>query len=721
MEGLYIMNKFSTKGILLSIILLFSITLITIPINAYAEVVNVKSISLEETTIITVENNSNEDINTFRIWLGNDFTFKSFKTEKGWIGEKTPVGVVIFTSSESIKPGESVKFGVKTDKPNPGINWKTLDKKDKQTDTGMVLSTGIPEVLTNPSEEEESEKSQTGINSESVFRIVPEKPNVGSSIRVTGDKFGSSQEFDFYIDSSKIGSFTTDKNGHFMTTMKIPQDQKDGRIDFKVKDKDGEERKISLRIEKIEDRIPESEIIKLTIQGIPNVVHRGDFLEVFGTGDPGSAITSTVTNEDGEIFVTKTGEIDTKGNWKLAEPVIIPADMPFGKYSTTITDGRQNILKQWTVESDKIIVITPSSLKFNQGEIMKFNGTALPDKPIEFTIEDPVGKEIFADIIQVDDTGFVNFEYQTEQTSLKGTYTIIVSQEKEKEFIYTGLGQLPTIPVNLEFDNLNYKAGDIANISLSGKASDIVSLLIIDPSDKPVGDAISIAVQPDGRGNYELDLEGYPSGVYTAVISKGNAQSTEVFTVGLQTGSGEIKINTTKEGYLPGDSILLLGDTAENVLLTVALMDSEGNIIKEKETFSDKNGKISESTFRIPSDAKEGIWQFNAKSGSNFDTIEIEVLTTSEEGMTLTVEETDDPNTSYLGKSILIQVVGAQQTVVFEIIAEDGEIIETLSFPASNQGDISLPWLVPTDTEPGTYTISASDAFNSVNATFALE
>jgi len=721
MECLYIMNRFSTKGIFLSIILLFSITLITIPINAYAEVVNVKSISLEETTIITVENNSNEDINTFRIWLGSDFTFKSFKTEKGWIGEKTPVGVVIFTSSESIKPGESVKFGVKTDKPNPGINWKTLDKKDKQTDTGMVLSTGIPEVLTNPSEEEESEKSQTGINSESVFRIVPEKPNVGSSIRVTGDKFGSSQEFDFYIDSSKIGSFTTDKNGHFMTTMKIPQDQKDGRIDFKVKDKDGEERKISLRIEKIDDRIPESEIIKLTIQGIPNVVHRGDFLEVFGTGDPGSAITSTVTNEDGEIFVTKTGEIDTKGNWKLAEPVIIPADMPFGKYSTTITDGRQNILKQWTVESDKIIVITPSSLKFNQGEIMKFNGTALPSKPIEFTIEDPVGKEIFADIIQVDDAGFVNFEYQTEQTSLKGTYTIIVSQEKEKEFIYTGLGQLPTIPVNLEFDNLNYKAGDIANISLSGKASDIVSLLIIDPSDKPVGDAISIAVQPDGRGNYELDLEGYPSGVYTAVISKGSAQSTEVFTVGLQTGSGEIKINTTKEGYLPGDSILLLGDTAENVLLTVALMDSEGNIIKEKETFSDKNGKISESTFRIPSDAKEGIWQFNAKSGSNFDTIEIEVLTTSEEGMTLTVEETDDPNTSYLGKSILIQVVGAQQTVVFEIIAEDGEIIETLSFPASNQGDISLPWLVPTDTEPGTYTIFASDAFNSVNATFALE
>ena len=710
------MNKYTTKGMFLSIALLFSLVLITIPINSYAEEVNVKSFSLDETTIIQVENYSNEDINTFRIWLGSDFSFKSFKTEKGWVGEKTPVGVIIFTSSESIKPGESVKFGVKTDKPNPGINWKALDNKDKVTDTGVVLSSEIPNVVTILNVDEES---QDGINSESTFRIVPEKPNIGSSIRVTGDKFGGLQEFDFYVDSKKIGSFVTDKNGHFMTTMKIPSDQDDGRVDFKIKDKEGNEEKISLRIEKIEDRIPESEIIKFTIQGIPNIVHRGDFLEIFGTGNPVSAITLTVTNKNGDIFVTRTQEIDSKGNWKLDEPIIIAVDMPFGKYGTTITDGRQNILKQWTVESDKIIIITSSSLKYDQGEIMKFNGTALPNKPIEIIIEDPLGKEIFADIFQVDEDGFVNFEYQTEQRANKGTYTIIATQEKETEFIFTGVGQLPSIPVNLEFDSLNYKAGDIANIVLSGKASEIVSLLIIDPSDQPIGNNISITLQPDGRGSYELDLTGYPSGVYTAVISKGSVQSTEVFTVGLQTGSGEIKINTTKEKYLPGDSILLLGNTAENVLLTVTLMDSDGNIIKERETFSDKNGKISESSFRIPLDATHGIWKFNAKSGSNFHTIEIEVLDRLEEGMMVSVEEgVDVPG---IGKIVLIKVFGAKQTVAFEIIASDGEIIEKLSFIASDQGDINLPWIIPKDTEPGTYTISATDAFNSVNGTFRIE
>ena len=31
-------------------------------------------------------------------FIGNDINFKSFKTESGWTGEKTPQGVIIFTS-----------------------------------------------------------------------------------------------------------------------------------------------------------------------------------------------------------------------------------------------------------------------------------------------------------------------------------------------------------------------------------------------------------------------------------------------------------------------------------------------------------------------------------------------------------------------------------------------------------------------------------------------
>ena len=624
------MTKSSTRGIFLSITVLFSLLLFVIPSNASAQEINVMSFAFEETTIIEVTNDSDEEVNTFRIWLGSDFNFKSFKTEKGWVGEKTSVGVIIFTSSETIKPGESVKFGVKTDKVKPGVNWKAVDKLDNVIDTGKVLPGELPKVIQNTELEQDQilENTGTSFSTESIFRIVPEKPNVGSTIRVTGYEFGASQEFDFYIDSKKIGSFETDENGHFMTTMKIPEEHKADRVDFIIKDKDGKEKKISLRIGEIENRIPGSENTKLTIKGLPEILHRGDFLEIFGTGTPGKTIIVEVATFDGELINSRTAEIDSKGEWELDVPIIIALETKLGKYSVTITDGRQTILKQWAIESDKVIIISSTNLKFDQGEIMKFNGTAMPNKPIEIILEDTLGKEIFSDIIQTDDTGFVEFEFPIELSSVKGTYTIIVSQENEKKFIFVGVGQLPPIPFNLELDKLNYKAGEIAMISIIGKESDMVSLRILDPLDNPKGDVVMIALGPDGSGSYSLELDGYLSGVYIAVISKGNTQSTEIFTVGLQTGSSQIEINTTKMNYLPGDSILVLGNTSPNVILNIILIDPEGNEVKMKETFSDKNGQISESSFRIPNNAEPGMWTINASSGSTYDLIELEVLAT---------------------------------------------------------------------------------------------
>ena len=717
------MTKSSTRGIFLSITLLFSLLLIVIPSNANAQEINVKSFAFEETTIIEFTNNSDEEINTFRIWLGSDFNFKSFKTEKGWLGEKTPLGVIIFTSSETIKPSESVKFGVKTDKAKPGVNWKALDKVDNVMDTGKVLSGELPKVIQNTELKQDQILENIGpsFSTESIFRIVPEKPNVGSTIRVTGDEFAASQEFDFYIDSKKIGSFETDENGHFMTTMKIPEEQKADRVDFIIKDKDGKEKKISLRIVETKNRIPESDNIKLTIKGLPEVLYRGDFLEIFGTGTPGNTITAEIATFDGEIINSRTVEIDAKGNWELEEPIIIALDSPLGKYSVTISDGRKTILKHWAIESDKVIVIVPTNLKFDQGEIMKFNGTALPNMPIEIILEDPLGKEIFSDIIHTDDSGFVEFEFQTELSATKGTYTIIATQEKEKEFIFVGVGQLPSIPVNLALDKLNYKAGEIAIISIIGKGSDVVSLLILDPSDKPKGVAVTIILEPDGRGTYSLNLDGYSSGAYTAIISKGGTQNTEIFAIGLQTGSGQIEINTTRipPNYLPGDPILILGNTSPSVILTIILIDPDGNEVKVKETFSDKNGKISESSFRIPSDAVSGMWTINAKSGSNFDIVEIEVLATLQEGIQVSVGDLE--TLGVVGKIITIKVIGAQQTVEIEIIAEDGEIIETLSFQASSQGEINQPWIIPKEMEPGIYTVRVVDAVDSAETTFKFQ
>ena len=189
-----------------------------------------------------------------------------------------------------------------------------------------------------------------------------------------------------------------------------------------------------------------------------------------------------------------------------------------------------------------------------------------------------------------------------------------------------GLEQFPVIPLLLELDKLNYKTGENAKIIFSGKALDTAKLRIIDPQNNRVGEIISITLQSDNRGIYELDLTDYASGVYSAVISKGSDQDTKTFTVGLQTGAGTITINTTKSTYLAGDSMVLLGDATKNSILIISLMEPDGNVIREKNTFSDKDGRISDNSFKIPADAKQGIWKIIVRSGSTSDSIEFEIL-----------------------------------------------------------------------------------------------
>jgi hypothetical protein len=87
----------------------------------------------------------------------------------------------------------------------------------------------------------------------------------------------------------------------------------------------------------------------------------------------------------------------------------------------------------------------------------------------------------------------------------------------------------------------------------------------------------------------------------------------------------------------------------------------------------------------------------------------------------VSVEEVIDPQLAHLGKQMKIKVVGAQQTVQIEIIAEDGEIIDELTIIASAQGEINSPWIVPPETEPGTYTVKVADAFDSAETTFELK
>lgn len=708
---------FSNKGIILTLILIASIfTIIDIPeLLAQEASVTAKSIGFEETTIIEFQNkDKGADIDTFRIWLGNDFNFKSFKTERGWTGEKTSQGIIIFSTSSPLQSGEIVKFGVKTDKPKPGINWKALTNNDQQVAVGKTL---VSETTSSVNQESNASVDGAGVFKESTFRLIPEKPSIGSSIRVTGDNFGANQKLDFYIGTKKIESFETDDNGHFIFTSEIPENQNADRVDFKIKDSKGNEKSISLRIGEEADRMTSSEKVPLTIKPTPPVVYRGDIVEVTGTGLPGSTITGNTKNASGEITTTIAIDVDLDGKWSYT--ALIPIDAPFGTYTAEITDGTQVLKRTWTVESSKIIEIIPTKLKFEPGETITFNGTARPNVELEILVEDPQGTEFYSQIINVGSSGKIDIQFNTIGSDPEGTYVLFATQGEDTDIILVGLGELPEEKLVAKSDKLNYSPGETLLLEIQGPASSTISLLIVDPSDKNKF-TDTVILGPDGQKNYELDLTGYASGVYTAVITRGNSQTSDVFSVGLQTGSGEIKASTTKDSYQPGESILVLGESSKNILLTLELRNPEGEVVKVKETFTNKNGVFSEESFRIPLDAKIGTWTIHAQSGPNFDDVEITVQGDTEEGLTVFVNEIKILST---GKIIEIQGYGAaiSQNVVISIFDETDNVVGKLTARTTGIGEFIVPWGIPSDLPPGTYLIKAVDPTDEAETTFVLK
>ena len=220
------MRKYSISGIFISMLLVFSIfTLLSISEVNAEEVVSVNAISYENTIIIEFENESASKIKTIKIWLSGDESFKSFKSEPGWSGGKYSGGkMLIFTATNMLNSGESVKFGLTTNEKVNAINWKVLDQNEQSIDTRKTSTQEISEI-----ERAEIEKvKEAGSALFGTKKFIPEKIRVGSDIRLTGNGFDSEKNLQLYLDDTILQSVKTDKQGNFLTTIFISETYKIG-------------------------------------------------------------------------------------------------------------------------------------------------------------------------------------------------------------------------------------------------------------------------------------------------------------------------------------------------------------------------------------------------------------------------------------------------------------------------------------------------------------
>ncbi len=691
--GCFLLSVFLTSALILS--LNFD------PVFAEDKEISSKIFSFENTSIIQFTNQGTEDLKSFRIWL-TDFSVKSVKSETGWSVQNTPEQVLIFTAIEPLKSGEKVKFGIKTDTPKPDINWKGIDQEGTLIASGKALSEPISTTLS------------SGILPESNFRIIPEKPSVGSTIRVTGDSFVPNSNLKLFLNENKLKSFQTDENGHFMLTTKISQNKNPERINFIIKDQQGKDKTISLQLNEAKEKISISEISHLTASLISDQFYRDEKLEISGSAKPASTITLSIKNSLGEFFLTDTTNVDSKGNWHYS--LIIPTDTPLGEYTIEINDGIDTIIKNWSVDLAKKIHIFPSKQKFTFGEVLKFNATANLNENIKISLEDPQGRTVLSDNFRVLGSNHFEIKYQTQSTSIAGTYTLFAFQSNEVEIVTVGLDEFPKNELSAKMDKVNYKIGESALIALTGQPSEALEFLIEDQNSfEKFKETITLG--SDGKKNYHLNLELIP-GIYNAVISMSDHQTTEVFTVGLQPSFLEIDLEIAKKVYSPGQPILVQGKSVPNSAVDLFLIDPEGNLIKKSESFTNSQGNLFLENIWVPFDATFGKWVFRAESGPFSTNIEFLVTPEQEE---IWVGVTDIFST-LTGKFVTIGGVGAADHS-FKITVSDPEeqnIWESQIVTTKN-GEFSLLWEIPKDAVSGTYSVIVDDLNgNTASTTFAL-
>lgn len=681
--------------------------------NVFAanKIVSSKSLSFENTTIIQFTNQGTEELKSFRIWL-TEISFKSFKSENGWTAQKLP-HVITFTTVEPIKPGEIVKFGIKTDKPKPDINWKAIDIEGNQIDTGKTLA----ETTQSLSDyKEESIKQSPGIFSESNFRIIPENPRVGATIRVTGDDFAPKTNLELYLFDDRLKSFETDADGHFMLTMKIPQKQTAERVNFIIKDNLGNDKTINVQLDEEKEKITSSTKIALTVSEISDQFNTDEKIKISGRAQPDGTIIAKIKNSKGKLLSSETKNIDSDGKWSFTYH--IQPDTTLGDYSLEITDGKDTITKSWSVVLAKDIQISPTKLKFKVGEPLKFNGTASPNETMDIILEDPKENIVLAKSIIVRASGIVEIEYPAQPSSLEGTYVLFVFQDKQLEIAIAGLGEFPSNKLAAKMDKLNYDMDDVATIGITGQASANLEISIIDQSEKNWF-SNTLQLGTDGKINSEFSMTQFPPGIYTVAISLGSHQTTEPFTVGLPTGTVQIDLDFAKKVYSPGQSILVIGKSAPNIIINLFLIDPDGIQVQKKESFTNQRGEILIKDLNIPHDAIFGKWIIRAESGSQFANIEFPVDPSEE--IELWVRATEIFSTQ-IAKYVTLEGFGLDEQLIKIIITDpEGSSVWETQVRSTKDGEFSLFWTVPENATSGTYSVNVEAATGeTANTSFAL-
>ena len=711
------MKKYYLGGISASLLLVFSIFTLFSIAEVNAEGISVDTTGYENTIIVEFENNSEYKIKNVRMWPGGEIIFESFKSEPGWGGGKySDSKLIVFTATNTLNPGESVKFGLVTSEKIDGINWKALDQNDNEVDSGKTEIKSISETTSDFIEDESEEIEQAKEEGGKLYgtkKFIPEKIRVGSDLRLAGNGFGSEQNLKLYLDEIILKSINTDEQGNFLTTISIPNDHSTGTSEFIIKDESGNIQSSNFTVGEAKNRFLKT--TKFDITSIPAEVRYEETLTISGNAYPQTAVILSFENIDRILEKTRVVVANSNGEWVFEE--MIDRTEELGEKYVIVENNNNKTTKNISFKSDYLLEISLSAIRYNAEDIISVTGNGEPAENTTVLVKDEEDKIVHYDVFTSQDDGNLNYEF-TADTLDTGTYTVVLKQANGSDAGVFGIGKYPSTAIVALMEKSNFSLNSKAILSILGPPSSKLSVKVLDSNDN-IKLTDSLTTSSSGKSKYTIDLQDLSSGIYRAVISSVNIQDSVKFSVGLESGSGEISLISIQENYSPGESILILGNTGPNARLTVTLYDPSGNVSSVTETFSDTSGNFATSELGIPVSGNLGDWKITTHSRLDTKSIDINVSVPTEKSITLTLENTEFTT----GQTVTIEGVAQSDTsrLQIKVLDDNNTIIATLETPITSDGTFSVPWVIPHSVDTGTYTITITDDENSDSVEIFIE
>jgi 5-hydroxyisourate hydrolase-like protein (transthyretin family) len=510
--------------------------------------------SWKKISVVKVENSRDNIYSVKLVWLTlQNGVIESYKSPEGWVAERSstnPNSIQFRTETGVITPGESARFGFKSDQENPIFQWIVIDEEGDELGSGTLDVKAMKEQAAKEAEAAKASSVEKSNDGKDSSNSTPQQPSTNGSsngdkpivptknpaiavqadeirpgvyVRLLGEGFMPDSRMTVLFDGKLIATLRTAPDGTVRDRVKIPSDAVDGAHQIAVSDNTGRAANLPVTV------TIKQELFPFIVATEKESYKRGELVKIAGTGKPSAAVSLRAADPSGNSIFTSAVPVGTDAKYTALIPLSETAMT--GEYTVfALQEGRTLTIKfkVLTEEGTQLSILT-DKFEYMQGESVVISGQGPSNKDVNIRVLDPNGNELFTTTIKSDETGSFAATMIMPQAAVLGKYSVVVKAGNEEIALNFSVIR-GSIALTLQTDKNEYRDGELVRISGKGKPNDRVKITILTPKE----DRIPMSANTKEDGTYSalwLIQKTAAPGNYEVIAEQGESRIEAFFAV----------------------------------------------------------------------------------------------------------------------------------------------------------------------------------------------